>query len=750
MGFTSLEGEVRRRWKRVAQLGIDSEELRSLRIAIAVVCETPHDPIARTRLHTLTADVRTCEQLAPLLAAEARLAEEPDVVAALDDELLRTRARIEPGPPPIETLRAAIERDPENPSHHEQLAWAYYLAGVWRRAAEVLEQLASLLPPEQAILPLHAAAKLYRNTGYTQRSRDAYRAVVVRKPSNTAALIALGELISEPARPPHRSPFDPPGGEPVEWPALPTVADPDLGAVAPLEPVPSTRTRKRMQVLDRIDDAELEQRFAAVFDEDGSFERRTEAPAASITVPGPVGGDDDGEVLEISEHEPEPAARDTASMLEGRDPDAEVRFAATRRLAVTRHTTPAPQTRRRELTPASDPHAAITRQITVLPDEQLGTMGDAHHAVTRPIAIEIPPEARPVPPDSRPLAVIRLQPAGSLATREPGERSSEAIDRPEPPARAPRMRQPSELFAPPPEASDRIQRLREASERPPFVPAPRTPSDRPPTAEGSVRTREPSDRRLSRISIPAMRDVEPLAPDARESRPIIDVEDLLDAIEQPDTDGDAATRESKQIITLEDFPAAPGASAIEAAGTEARAGRVVAAEQRLRAALAERPLETQVHLSLVDLLRANARLDDADRHLRDALFEAPVRASAHRAALLHRHALVTAARGDRDAAHAMLRTAHQHDPMNLIVELALGESYFTREAWTDAALHLGALATHRDAGRHSRQVAEGLVSAAQAELRLRRPANAIRHYQAALRIDPTCEPARRALALKSR
>ena len=177
---------------------------------------------------------------------------------------------------------------------------------------------------------------------------------------------------------------------------------------------------------------------------------------------------------------------------------------------------------------------------------------------------------------------------------------------------------------------------------------------------------------------------------------------------------------------------------------------MVAAEQRLRAVLAERPLETQIHLSLIDLLRANGRLDDADRHLRDALFEAPVRATAHRAALLHRHALVTAARGDRDGAHAMLRTAHQLDPMSLVVELALGESYFAREAWTDAALHLGALATHRDAPSHARLVAASLVSAAQAELHLRRPANAVRHYQAALRIDPTCEPARRALALKPR
>ena len=513
MGFTSLEGEVRRRWQRVAQLAIDSEELRSLRIAIALVCEAPQDPTARTRLHGLTADARTCEQLAPLLAAEARLTRDPDVVAVLDDELLRTRARIAHGPPPIETLQAAIAREPENPVHHEQLAWAYYLAGVWPRAAEILEHLASLVPPDEAILPLHAAAKLYRNTGYTERSLTAYRAVVVRKPSNTAALIALGELITEPARTPQPSPFDPSTTEPVEWPALPTVTDPEPEpAGAPVTTAP--RTRKRMQVLDRIDDAELEERFASVFDEGESSSERQEAPVASDTVPGPV-DDDDGEVLEISGlGEPdEDAGRATVPVL--RPPDRASR-------ANPRIDAPG-----RDL--GGDLHAAVTRPIGVLADERAvppadrtgdprpaghDDVGDAHRAVTRQITVEVPPEARPT--EARAIAAIRLQPG--RATREPSERTRaqeptgrtvRANDQHDPfadptmrtprtePGRestsqTPRMREPSELFAKPVRDDfDRSHRLREASDRPPFVQA---------TREVTGRTRRPSDRPASATS----------------------------------------------------------------------------------------------------------------------------------------------------------------------------------------------------------------------------------------------------------
>ena len=58
------------------------------------------------------------------------------------------------------------------------------------------------------------------------------------------------------------------------------------------------------------------------------------------------------------------------------------------------------------------------------------------------------------------------------------------------------------------------------------------------------------------------------------------------------------------------------------------------------------------------------------------------------------------------------------------ITLALGESCFARKLWREAAIHLGSLAEHPDAPAHAAAVAAGLVSAAKAEIRALRPANA--------------------------
>src|SRR5690606_19549986 len=78
---------------------------------------------------------------------------------------------------------------------------------------------------------------------------------------------------------------------------------------------------------------------------------------------------------------------------------------------------------------------------------------------------------------------------------------------------------------------------------------------------------------------------------------------------------------------------------------------------------------------------------------------------------------------------------------DLPITLALGESCFQRKLWREAAIHLGSLATHPDAARHAPQVALGLVRAGQAEIRALKPANAAKHYEAAVQIDPRCAPA---------
>jgi tetratricopeptide (TPR) repeat protein len=189
------------------------------------------------------------------------------------------------------------------------------------------------------------------------------------------------------------------------------------------------------------------------------------------------------------------------------------------------------------------------------------------------------------------------------------------------------------------------------------------------------------------------------------------------------------------------------AVAVERAAGEVESGELGPAERRLRAILETRPLDLPANLALVDLLEKGGRLQVAADHLHATLADAgdntpPVRL----APLVHRYALVTAALGDDDGAHQLLHEAHHLDRRALLITLALGESCFRRKLWRETTIHLGALADHPDAAAHSAEVAQGLVLAGRAEVRALRPANAGKHYEAAVRIDPSCAPAWRALA----
>ena len=741
MGFTSLEGDVRRRWKRVAQLAIDSDELRSLRLAIALVCEAPQDSDARERMRAIATEHRAFEQLAPLLAAEVRMTRDPDVVAALDEESARARSQIEFPPPPMPALRESIEREPDNPEHLEMLAWSYYLAGVWTKAAETLEELAAKVPPEHAILPLHAAARLYRNTGHSTKAQTTYRAIVVLKPSNTEALIAISELVSDQPALNHTSPFDPPVTDEV---LESSVVMADVAArtqtedvvAPPAEPAPAPeppKRRKRMQVFDRIDEAELDARFASVFDEG---EPRPEP-------------EDEPE----DEPEPEPEPRPEASEPEIQVvPPADSRPIAVIKLQTARvprlHAdgtpvrpragTPPPVTEV-DSRPASRPRASTPHPISESSERS---------APLRPI----PRAAMPVPRASTPIPIARTEddPAVSRVITEP------------PPPPLPRAATPPPI--PPPRAATPppIPRAHPRAATPPPIPAAARKEPSKQIVAVDELAVDPPAKAIELaidVAIGQAQDVmgeadltPPPPPDESLATTDAALGDALDVAFDHATDkarnGKPEAIAIPRQITRE--PSAGVASPeaqreIDAARADARAGRVGAAEQRLHALIVVRPLETHAHLALVDLWRTNGRLDDADRFLCDAIAGAPADASMHRAALLHRHALVTVVRGDREQAHAMLREAHELEPMSLPITLALGESYFAREAWGEASRHLGPLAGHPDVASHPRAAARGLVIAALAEIRLERPNQATALYQAALRIDPSCEAARQAL-----
>jgi len=186
---------------------------------------------------------------------------------------------------------------------------------------------------------------------------------------------------------------------------------------------------------------------------------------------------------------------------------------------------------------------------------------------------------------------------------------------------------------------------------------------------------------------------------------------------------------------------------VERALAEAAAGDQAAAERRLRGILTSQRDHVQANLALADLLARTGRNQAAAEHLRATLADAPEDTPDDRLALLvHRFALVMAALGDADESHTLLHEAHRLDRTSLPITLALGESCFARKLWRQAALHLGALADHPDVARHAAAVATGLVHAAQAEIRALRPANAAKHYDTAVQIDPRCGAAWHALA----
>ena len=186
---------------------------------------------------------------------------------------------------------------------------------------------------------------------------------------------------------------------------------------------------------------------------------------------------------------------------------------------------------------------------------------------------------------------------------------------------------------------------------------------------------------------------------------------------------------------------------VEIAIVEASTGDTREAERKLRGILVMRPLHVAANLALVDLMTTTDRLAEAAEHLRTTLASAPEDTEPRLLAkLVLRYARVMNELGERDEAHQLLHEAHHMDRRDLQITLALGESCFSRKLWREAAIHLGSLAEHPDARRHASAVAAGLFKAGQAEVRALKPQNAIKHWEAATRVDIECAPAWHSLA----
>ena len=207
---------------------------------------------------------------------------------------------------------------------------------------------------------------------------------------------------------------------------------------------------------------------------------------------------------------------------------------------------------------------------------------------------------------------------------------------------------------------------------------------------------------------------------------------LEEVVEQTPADRELARQ-------LDDARVAQGVARAEA---EAEAGDRGGAEHRLRSLLGSQPYSVGAALALADLVQPAAAVSV----LRDALASAPDDAVPEDLARLVFRVAQLLPEADQDEAHQLLHEAHRLDRRALPITLALGESCFARKLWREAAIHLGGLVEHPDAPRHAAAVAAGLVHAAVAETRALRPANATKHYEAAVRVDPKCAKAWHALA----
>lgn len=560
-----LRARLATRASRLGRLGIPLPEdpLQSIRAAIAAIRKAPDDPDARRRLHAFTETHG--EQLAVLLADEARAARDPHVGAVLHAELADVHESLDQPIAMIAAMEKVVELEPRRADHHDRLAWMYRRADAWIKAAESYERVAALSTDERGRAALRAAGKLYRERGKLDRAADVYRQVVERRPSDGDAWRALDETLT------------------------------DLGRWREAAGVRGERAARAKGV----------ERAALLRSQARALEAAGEH------------GDAAALVIEAQQHAPDNLSgvvdlaevlarggkgREAASLLEKRIDDAVDRNAAT------------------------DDVAALRLRLFGIYDEQLRDRGRAH------------------------LVMQDLQAAA------PG-----------------------------------------------YLPA------------------------LERIAARAAKDPDPRA----HADALLRYADVLpDRISQ----GYAILEAARKLRDLEDHAAA--ASAFEEAALRIDEPVVRRELAEARASRGYTELLTEVAK-----LEEAGQLDAAAEQLRAAIADA----KGQHAPLVFRLAQIRHQLDDDEDAHVLLHEAYRLDRKALPIQLALGESYFRRKIWRQAALHLGTLADHPDASRHAVAVARGLVHAAQAEVRALRPQNATKHYEAAARLDPTCAPAWHAL-----
>lgn len=199
--FSVAEDERTRRWQRLEWPATEADPIHALRSAITTVRHAPRDPEARRRLRALAAEQGLWEQLALLLADEARAAvEKPELAAAFYEELADVHENLDQPLETIAAMEAVIAFAPYEAHHHDRLAWLYRRAGASVKAAQAFEHVAKLATDDRARAALRAAGRLYRESGRHDQAIAVYRTIVDRRPSDLEAWRTLDEILSEQKR----------------------------------------------------------------------------------------------------------------------------------------------------------------------------------------------------------------------------------------------------------------------------------------------------------------------------------------------------------------------------------------------------------------------------------------------------------------------------------------------------------------------------------------------------------------------
>ncbi|MBZ0234961.1 MAG: tetratricopeptide repeat protein, partial [Deltaproteobacteria bacterium] len=183
------------RWRRHERAKTVPDAIELLRRSVLQIRRAPDDVEVRRHVRAIAAEHELWEQLAGLLADEARAhGDRPEIAAVLYEELADVYHALDQ---PLETIRAMeslVAIAPDRHEHHERIAALYRQAGAWSKAADAFEEVAKRAPEQVARAALLDAARLHRENRSFERAAQLFRSIVERRPTDLLAWRALDDV----------------------------------------------------------------------------------------------------------------------------------------------------------------------------------------------------------------------------------------------------------------------------------------------------------------------------------------------------------------------------------------------------------------------------------------------------------------------------------------------------------------------------------------------------------------------------